>query len=86
MNAWNDWFELGFAFGIAHESLVKRFFRAHVIVIVKSQFATLAALQVLRHRFPSECLIVKVAAEQQAAPLEAKQRIPTKANEVNHAL
>ena len=34
----------GFAFGVAHESLVEGLFSADIIVVVKCQFAALAAL------------------------------------------
>jgi len=34
----------GFSFRVAHESLVKWFFRTDVVVVIKSQFAALAAL------------------------------------------
>jgi hypothetical protein len=42
-------FVLGFALGIAHEALIEGFFCADVIVVVKSQFAALAALQIFCH-------------------------------------
>jgi len=35
---------IGFALGVAHKSLVEGFFSADIIVIVKCQFAALAAL------------------------------------------
>jgi len=35
---------LGFAFGIAHESFIKRFFGADVVVVIKSQLAALTTL------------------------------------------
>ena len=35
---------IGFAFGIAHESLVEGLFSTDIVVVVKSQFAALAAL------------------------------------------
>ena len=35
---------IGFAFGVTHESLVKGLFSADIVVVVKGQFAALAAL------------------------------------------
>ena len=35
---------LRFTFGIAHKPSVKRFFRPDIVVVIKSQFAALAAL------------------------------------------
>jgi hypothetical protein len=40
-----------FTFGIAHETPVKRFLSADVIIIVECEFAALAALQIFRHGF-----------------------------------
>jgi len=78
-------FVLGFAFGVAHEALVKRFFRADKIVIVKSELAAIAALQVLCHGISLWLSIIKCPAEpMKAAHVETDCRILTISTEVNN--
>jgi hypothetical protein len=54
-------FVLGFAFGVAHEALIERFFRADEVVVVKSQFAALAALKIFCHRTSFQQAVEKVS-------------------------
>jgi len=38
------WFELGFFFGVAHETFVEWFLGADIVIVVESQLPALAAL------------------------------------------
>ena len=61
------WFVLGFAFGVAHEAFIERFFRADEVVVVESQFAALAALKIFCHRGSFRDLAIKCFADPAAA-------------------
>jgi hypothetical protein len=45
----------GLTFRVTHKTAVKRLFSADKVVIIKSELAALAALQIFGHRLPSGC-------------------------------
>ena len=60
-------FVLGFAFGVAHEALIERFFSTDEVVVVESQFAALAALKIFCHPGSFRDLALKCFADPAAA-------------------